>query len=336
MTASVRAPRGSYQRRNPGGGPQPADSERASARTLCRSGTGPSPSPSAGGNSSREAASARWAATPDHRATQAVIAAGLEGAGDRLGPCRASKRRSCIVSVPNLPPAANLDADNDEAAPPGACELRVGLMSLAARCSMTAQPGSTSARGWASPSRVRGDTIVASRAGRDPCQRGRPFARQPRCAVHRLPAHRRSCLRAGCCGRPSRQPPGRREQQRARGARRGWPGVPPELPPVLKATVAGPANPAESVGPTTEFFLDALTDIPIGRWKAMLDLPEYKTITGQPWETALSCLYQSFTTWRRQFVAVCQMVSGLFARCAWQVAPGSRREVQRLGVAIGA
>ena len=46
------------------------------------------------------------------------------------------------------------------------------------RCAaaVTAQPGWTSARGWASPSRVRGDTIVASRASWDPCQRGRPFA----------------------------------------------------------------------------------------------------------------------------------------------------------------
>ena len=46
------------------------------------------------------------------------------------------------------------------------------------RCAaaVTAQPGWTSARGWASPNRVRSDTIVASRASWDPCQRGRPFA----------------------------------------------------------------------------------------------------------------------------------------------------------------
>ena len=53
-------------------------------------------------------------------------------------------------------PAASLDADNDEA--------------------LTAQPGSTSARGWASPSRVEGDTIAASRAVWDACQSGRPVA----------------------------------------------------------------------------------------------------------------------------------------------------------------
>ena len=35
----------------------------------------------------------------------------------------------------------------------------------------------------------------------------------------------------------------------------------------------------------------------------------YKTITGQPWETALA-----FTPWRKQFVAVCETVSGPFAR----------------------
>ena len=79
--------------------------------------------------------------------------------------------------------------------------------------------------------------------------------------------------------------------------------VPPELPPGL--TKAATASLDESVGPSA----DAFTDIPNGRWKAMLDLPVYKTITGQPWETALA-----FTTWRRQFVAVCETVSGPFAR----------------------
>eukprot|EP00439_Symbiodinium_sp_Y106_P056293 s3465_g7.t2 len=74
-------------------------------------------------------------------------------------------------------PAANLDADNDEAALPGACELRVGLVSLTARGSIDSAAGlDVGAEGWASPSRVKGDTIVASRASWDPCQRGRPFA----------------------------------------------------------------------------------------------------------------------------------------------------------------
>ena len=49
-------------------------------------------------------------------------------------------------------------------------------MSLPARSGIDSTAGLTSARGWASPSRVRGDTIVASRASWDLCQRGRPFA----------------------------------------------------------------------------------------------------------------------------------------------------------------
>ena len=84
--------------------------------------------------------------------------------------------------------------------------------------------------------------------------------------------------------------------------------VPPELPPgFIKAApaAAGSSVHDEGVGPASE----ASTDIPNGRWKALLDLPVYKTITGQPWETALA-----FTTWRKQFVAVCETVSGPFAR----------------------
>ena len=62
----------------PGGRPLPG--------LVCSSGTGPSQRAFAGGSSSKEAASARWAATarrPDQRATQAVIAAGL----GRWRPC---------------------------------------------------------------------------------------------------------------------------------------------------------------------------------------------------------------------------------------------------------
>ena len=71
---------------------------------------------------------------------------------------------------------ASLDADNDEAASPGAGEFRVGLMSLPARCGndSTARLDISTRVGLAKP--VRGDTIVASRASWDPCQRGRPFA----------------------------------------------------------------------------------------------------------------------------------------------------------------
>ena len=58
-------------------------------------------------------------------------------------------------------PAANLDTDNNEAAPPCPGEFWVGVVSLPVRGGRDS--AWTSARGWASSSRVRGDTIVASR-----------------------------------------------------------------------------------------------------------------------------------------------------------------------------
>ena len=54
------------------------------------------------------------------------------GGGDRLGPVsreQAQKRHRLGVEL----------AANDEAAPPRACELRVGLMSLTARCSCSSE-----------------------------------------------------------------------------------------------------------------------------------------------------------------------------------------------------
>ena len=56
------------------------------------------------------------------------------GGGDRLGPVsreKAQKRHRLGVEL----------AANDEAAPPRACELRVGLMSLTARCSSESAAG---------------------------------------------------------------------------------------------------------------------------------------------------------------------------------------------------
>ena len=58
-----------------------------------------------------------------------MIAAGLDAAGTAVALCRASRRRSCTVSVPNLP----LDTDNDEAAPPCSGEFWVGVVSLPVR-----------------------------------------------------------------------------------------------------------------------------------------------------------------------------------------------------------
>ena len=57
------------------------------------------------------------------------------GGGDRLGPV--SREQVQELHRLGAEPAANLDADNtDEAAPQGACQLRVALMSRAAPCSI--------------------------------------------------------------------------------------------------------------------------------------------------------------------------------------------------------
>ena len=104
--------------------------QRASARSSCNSGSGPSPSSAAGGSSRREAAKARWAATaksPDQCATQAVIAAGLDAAGTAVALCREQAQELHGLSAK---PAANLDTGNDEAAPPCSGEFWVGVVSL--------------------------------------------------------------------------------------------------------------------------------------------------------------------------------------------------------------
>eukprot|EP00439_Symbiodinium_sp_Y106_P050535 s2766_g6.t1 len=87
----------------------------------------------------------------DQRATQAVIAAGLDAAGTAAQELHGLSAK----------PAANLDNDNNEAAPPCPGEFWVGVVSLPVRGGRDS--AWTSARGWASSSRVRGDTIVASR-----------------------------------------------------------------------------------------------------------------------------------------------------------------------------
>ena len=50
------------------------------------------------------------ARSPGQRATQAVIAAGLEAAGTVVVVCLASRRRSCTASTPNQP---DLNANNE-------------------------------------------------------------------------------------------------------------------------------------------------------------------------------------------------------------------------------
>ena len=81
-----------------------------------------------------------------------------------------------------LPPSAAASGDELAARRPAQGKFDIAYGAL-----LTTQPGSTSARGWASPSRVKRETMVASKASWD-------------IAVHRLPAHRHSCLRSGCCG----------------------------------------------------------------------------------------------------------------------------------------
>ena len=80
-----------------------------------------------------------------------------------------------------LPPSAAASGDELAARRPAQGKFDIAYGAL------LTQPGSTSARGWASPSRVKRETMVASKASWD-------------IAVHRLPAHRHSCLRSGCCG----------------------------------------------------------------------------------------------------------------------------------------
>ena len=128
---------------------------RASARTLCRSGSMPSLSSAAGGGSSNEAAYARCAAAanrPDQRATQALMADGW------------------AASRPNLPPTSMPSTTSRQRRAPSSSGYVSRRLSLAA--ALTEWPGCTSARGWAST----GETIVASSASWEPCHRGRPLA----------------------------------------------------------------------------------------------------------------------------------------------------------------
>ena len=100
----------------------------ASARSSRSSGPGPSLRSAAGGNSRKEAAKARCAATArrlDHRATQAVIAAGHRCVVTEAARCRAKRRRNWTVSVLNLPRVASLGADDENAASSCAAEFGV-------------------------------------------------------------------------------------------------------------------------------------------------------------------------------------------------------------------
>ena len=93
-------------------------------------------------------------------------------------------------------PAANLDADHNQAASSGAGEFRVGLMLL------TAQPGSTSARGWASPSRVRSDFMVASTAIWDGSPKEVPRSTRPHKDGSRAGSPNQTCASSENSDRP--------------------------------------------------------------------------------------------------------------------------------------
>ena len=106
-----------------------------------------------------------------------MIAAGLDAAGTDVALCRASRRKSCTVSVPNLA-AANLDADNDEAASPFAGEFRVGLMSLPARGGNDRAAGLDigTGVGLAKPRKGRHESGIEGELGPVPKGERRPFA----------------------------------------------------------------------------------------------------------------------------------------------------------------
>ena len=84
-------------------------------------------------------------ARPDQRAIQAVMVS----------------RRSCTVSVPNLPPTSMPTTTT------GVCELRVGLMSLAACCSIDSAAGLDigTGVGLAEPRQGRHDRGVEGKLG---------------------------------------------------------------------------------------------------------------------------------------------------------------------------
>ncbi|CAE7405242.1 unnamed protein product, partial [Symbiodinium sp. KB8] len=102
---------------------------------------------------------------------------GLDAAGTDVALCRASRRKSCTVSVPNLA-AANLDADNDEAASPFAGEFRVGLMSLPARGGNDRAAGLDigTGVGLAKPRKGRHESGIEGELGPVPKGERRPFA----------------------------------------------------------------------------------------------------------------------------------------------------------------
>ena len=80
-------------------------------------------------------------------------------------------------------------------------------------------------------------------------------------------------------------------------------------PGLSQSSVPKPPSVSGIPAATGEAFATVVPDIPNGQWKALLELPMHTAVTGQPWETALA-----FTTWKRQFVAVCETVSGPFVR----------------------
>ena len=82
--------------------------QRASARSSCRAGSGPPALHSPpGGNSSRDAAKARCAATALHLTTHAALAAARREVGTSAARARASKRMKVAASGAHQPPTSS-------------------------------------------------------------------------------------------------------------------------------------------------------------------------------------------------------------------------------------
>ena len=107
-----------------------------------------------------------------------------------------SSRSQVAASAPNRPPTSK--TDDHQAAAASAHEL-------GRRC--------VGRRGWASPARVTGLTMVASTAS--------ARSRRLRCGGHPWPGHRCSCQPGERCGRPSPRLPGTPSRGRALWSPRG-------------------------------------------------------------------------------------------------------------------
>ena len=80
------------------------------------------------------------------------------------------------LSCRTVEPAASPGAEDEKAASLVAAEFGVSAVTLAPGSSIDRAAWQGVCAGWASPRRVRVDTIVASRASWNPCHQGRPLA----------------------------------------------------------------------------------------------------------------------------------------------------------------